>query len=118
MGGRCWSLAGAVFCRRGRRRNGDLTVRNGLIRRLLFAAAALAAAMCCGDESSHPAGWRHEPWCAVIEYDDVTWDCSYRTFDACYQNVIAGNKGSCNPNPDGPDPQTAFPKPQKRHAPR
>jgi hypothetical protein len=90
------------------------------IRRLTFAAAALTAAMGFDMRASH-AAWREEPWCAVIEYDaDVTWDCSYRTFEECYPNVLAGNKGFCSPSPAGPGPAaSAAPrKPRKRHAQR
>ncbi len=56
-----------------------------------------------------PPAWRENPWCAVIDYGDggVTWDCNYRTFEECYPNVLAGNKGSCNLNPAGPGPQAA-----------
>jgi hypothetical protein len=75
----------------------------------ILAAAALVAAMGVNIPASHAAGWRHEPWCAVFEYDDVTWDCSYRTFEECYPNVIGGIRGSCNPSPDGPGASVAAP---------
>jgi hypothetical protein len=82
----------------------------------IFTAATLAAALSSAVPAGHAEGWRHEPWCAVIEYEaDVTWDCSYRTFEACYPNVIAGNKGFCSPNPDAAT-ATAPQKPRKRHA--
>lgn len=44
------------------------------------------------------------PWCAVIDYGDggVSWQCDYRSFEECYPNVIAGNKGFCEVNPYGP----------------
>ena len=63
-----------------------------------------------------PPRWRENPWCAVIDYDDggVTWDCNYRTFEECYPNVLAGNKGSCNLNPAGPGPQAATPAADQR----
>ena len=87
--------------------------------KLIFAAAALAAAMSFNIPAGHAAGWRHEPWCAVFEYDDVTWDCSYRTFEECYPNVIGGIRGSCNPSPDGPGASVAAPAaayhPHKKH---
>jgi len=75
----------------------------------IFAAAALAAAMSFNIPAGHAAGWRHEPWCAILEYDDVTWDCSYRTFEECYPNVIGGIRGSCSPNPDGSGASLATP---------
>ncbi|MGB7780289.1 MAG: hypothetical protein WCF86_02030, partial [Pseudolabrys sp.] len=27
------------------------------------------------------------------------WDCRYHTFAECQPNVLAGNRGFCNPNP-------------------
>jgi len=40
-------------------------------------------------------------WCAVISWGDgsVRWDCTYRSIEQCRPNVIAGNRGFCNPNP-------------------
>jgi hypothetical protein len=75
--------------------------------KLIFAAAAVAATIGVNIPAGHAAGWRHEPWCAILEYDDVTWDCSYRTFEECYPNVIGGIRGSCSPNPDGPGASAA-----------
>lgn len=37
------------------------------------------------------------PWCAVIS--DGYWDCQYRSIEECRPNVLAGNRGWCNPNP-------------------
>jgi hypothetical protein len=96
-------------------------VARTIIPKSIFAAAALAAAAISFDvPAGQAAGWRHEPWCAVFEYDDVTWDCSYRTFEECYPNVIGGIRGSCNPNPDGPGASAAAPaatpKPKKHRA--
>jgi hypothetical protein len=41
------------------------------------------------------------PWCAVITIgeDSVIWDCRYRSVEECRPNVLAGNRGFCNPNP-------------------
>jgi hypothetical protein len=75
----------------------------------IFAAVALAATMSFNIPAGHAAGWRHEPWCAFFEYDDVTVDCSYRTFEECYPNVIGGIRGTCGPNPDGPGVSAAAP---------
>ena len=94
-----------------------------IIPKSIFAAAALAAAVISFDiPAGHAAGWRENPWCAVIDYGDggVTWECNYRTFEECYPNVLAGNKGFCNLNPAGPGSQGAPPaashKPRKHHA--
>jgi hypothetical protein len=69
-----------------------------------IALAALAAAVCFGV----PAAWAvgDAPWCAVINLGagDVYWDCEYRTVEECVPNVLAGNRGFCNLNPEGPGP--------------
>jgi hypothetical protein len=41
------------------------------------------------------------PWCAVISLGagDVHWECIYRSIEECRPNVLAGNRGFCNPNP-------------------
>jgi hypothetical protein len=58
------------------------------------------------------------PWCAFISLGPggVYEDCQYRSLEECRPNVLAGNRGFCNPNPrwvDGP----ARPHPRgKRHA--
>ena len=35
---------------------------------------------------------------------DARWDCRYRTVEECVPNVIAGDRGSCSPNPYGSGP--------------
>src|SRR5258708_22300210 len=94
--------------------------------KLVFAAAAAFAALLSLDgPAAHAAApWRENPWCAVIDYGDggVTWECNYRTFEECYPNVLAGNKGFCNLNPAGPGPQAAaaaaYQPHRKRHVQR
>ena len=87
-------------------------------------AAAAALIVCLTASPADAAAWRENPWCAVIDYGDggVTWECSYRTFEECYPNVIAGNKGTCTQNPAAGGPQASAPavsqKPRKRHAQR
>jgi len=91
---------------------------NTLIAKSIFAAAAAVTFLGCTTSAGHAAGWRHEPWCAFFEYDDVTVDCSYRTFEECYPNVIGGIRGTCGPNPDGagaPTPAAAVRKQKKQH---
>jgi Protein of unknown function (DUF3551) len=88
-----------------------------IIMRLMFAAAALAAALCFDIPASRAFG--DAPWCAVknLGRNDVYWDCQYRTFEACYPNALA-DRGFCNLNP-WPGPSTpntaAHPRHQKRH---
>lgn len=111
-----YPAAGVCLLPQWERANEDIAVMKTIIPKSIFAAAALAAVMSFDVPAGHAAGWRHEPWCAVFEYDDVTWDCSYRTFEECYPNVIGGIRGSCNPNPDGPGASAAAPKPKKHRA--
>lgn len=80
-----------------------------LIAKSVFAATAMLMVFGWNLPASHAAGWRHEPWCAFFEYDDVTVDCSYRTIEECTQNVIGGIRGTCGPNPDGPGVSAATP---------
>jgi hypothetical protein len=41
------------------------------------------------------------PWCAVMNFGNGSayWDCQYSSLAACVPNVLAGNRGFCNPNP-------------------
>ena len=68
--------------------------------RIVWAFAGAAALLFLVIQSSQ-AGYGDAPWCAVINIGagDVYWDCRYRTFEACWPNVIAGNRGFCNVNP-------------------
>ena len=83
--------------------------------RIFFAAAALAFLTFC----LQPAAVYHEaPWCAVLGMGKgVYWDCQYQSFEACRPNVLAGNRGWCNPSPyfvsNGP---TSHQYSRKRHA--
>jgi len=68
--------------------------------RLIFAIAALAVVFFV----LQPAKAAYEaPWCAVIENGtgSVYWDCQYHSFEDCYRrgNILAGNRGFCNPSP-------------------
>jgi hypothetical protein len=50
------------------------------------------------------------PWCAVANIaGNVQWDCHYRSVEACAPDVVAGNRGVCNPNPRY-EPPMARPK--------
>ena len=65
----------------------------------LVAIAALAGA-CFGLQ---PAQAYETPWCAIIQNGtgSVYWDCQYSSFEQCYRkgNILAGNRGFCNPSP-------------------
>ncbi len=64
----------------------------------ILASAAVATSFLW---SAQPAQAREAPWCAVISTtdDSVYWDCQYSSFEQCRPNVLAGNRGWCNPNP-------------------
>jgi hypothetical protein len=67
-----------------------------------FVTALLAATTMIGTGAAHAAA----PWCAVVgtARGAVYWDCQYASFEACYPNILGGNRGFCNPNPayEGP----------------
>jgi hypothetical protein len=65
----------------------------------MFAAFVLAAALCFYIPASKAD--LDAPWCAVFSagMGGAIWDCRYRSIEECRPNVIAGNRGWCNPNP-------------------
>jgi hypothetical protein len=65
--------------------------------RMILAAAALAS---LAFSPQAVADYHEAPWCAVIGMGKgVYWDCQYRSAEECVPNVLAGNRGWCNPNP-------------------
>ena len=70
--------------------------------KIAIAAAGLAMGSMCGASASHASS--DAPWCAVINLGmgDARWDCRYRTVEECVPNVVAGDRGSCSPNPHNP----------------
>jgi hypothetical protein len=69
------------------------------MQRILLAGAVFIAAMAL---EQRPAQARDsDPWCAVFSLGsgDIIWDCQYSSFEQCYPNVLAGNRGFCNHNP-------------------
>ena len=70
------------------------------IMRLLLTLAALVVVLCFDVQSSR-AYYGNGPWCAVINVGtgSVIWDCQYRSVEECVPNVLAGNRGFCNPSP-------------------
>jgi hypothetical protein len=69
------------------------------MRRIILAAVAVIAALAF---NAPPALAREAPWCGVIEQsrNNVYWDCRYNSFETCVSNVIAGQRGFCNQNPN------------------
>ncbi len=87
--------------------------------RLMLAIAALGAMLFYNIPASQ-AYIGNGPWCAFINVGtgEVFEDCQYWTLDACVPNVLAGNRGTCNPNPrwEGAQrPTAAHKKHHKRH---
>jgi len=70
-----------------------------MTRVILVATAALAGVIV----GLQPAQAYEAPWCAVIQNStsSVYWDCQYSSFEDCYRrgNILAGNRGTCNPSP-------------------
>jgi hypothetical protein len=68
--------------------------------RTIFFALVAAATVGIGPQlaKAHTA-----PWCAVIQNGtgSMYWDCQYSSFEQCYRkgNILAGNRGFCNPSP-------------------
>jgi uncharacterized protein DUF3551 len=82
--------------------------------RMIFAAVVALAAVVFGLQ---PAKAYEAPWCAVINTGlDVHWDCQYRSIEECRPNVLAGNRGWCNPNPYFVNNPTEHRRSAKRHA--
>jgi len=66
--------------------------------RFILVATAIAAAMLLDLRTSQ--AYYEGPWCAVTNIGrEMSWNCSMRTLEMCRQEVIAGNRGFCNPNP-------------------
>jgi hypothetical protein len=68
--------------------------------RLTLAIAAFAAVWFYSIPASQ-AYMGNDPWCAFIDIGtgEIFEDCQYRTLEECVPNVLAGNRGTCNPNP-------------------
>jgi hypothetical protein len=68
------------------------------MRRMLIATALTAATFCVGTDAARAY---EGPWCALenVGGNTVRENCSMRTLEMCVQEVIAGNRGFCNPNP-------------------
>jgi hypothetical protein len=70
------------------------------MRFMLIATVVAAAAMLFDLRASRAY---EGPWCALTNRGRaMVADCSMRTLEMCVQEVIAGNRGFCNPNPRWP----------------
>lgn len=68
-----------------------------MIRILAIAGVVLAAISL----EMRPVRAYEGPWCAIVNYGNSAAyeDCQYASLEACRPNVLAGNRGFCNPNP-------------------
>ena len=68
-----------------------------MMRILAIAGAALVVI----PFEASPAQAYEGPWCAIQNMGNGSAyeDCQYATLEACRPNVLAGNRGFCNPNP-------------------
>ena len=66
--------------------------------RFILIAVAMAAAMLFDLRASQAV---QRPWCAGTNRGGGTfsYNCTIPTFEMCVQEVIAGNRGFCSPNP-------------------
>jgi len=95
-------------------------MRNLLIGAVFFAALAFGGRPAA---AYYPPVGDRAPWCAVVNLGpgDAYWDCRYTSLEQCRPNVLAGNRGFCNPNPRWvgwnapPEPP---PHRHRRHVPR
>ena len=80
------------------------------MKRIIFVVAIMLSVAALG---AAPAQSQvgNAPWCAVMSMDvgAVYWDCQYYRFEDCVPNVLAGNRGFCNPNPRW-EPKADVPK--------
>ncbi len=65
----------------------------------MLAAIVLIAAMAFDLRPASAFG--NGPWCSAVVFDhSVVKSCVYRTFEECLPNVLGGNRGFCEQNPD------------------
>ena len=72
--------------------------------RFMLIATAVAMAMLFDPRASRAY---QGPWCAgTSRGHSFVYNCSMRTLEQCVSEVIAGNRGFCNPNPYYRGPET------------
>jgi hypothetical protein len=66
-----------------------------------FLLIAASTVLLLGGVRDSDAYYGYGPWCAVqsIGHGTVTENCSMQSFEQCRLEVIAGNRGFCQPNP-------------------
>ena len=85
------------------------------MKHLLYAGAIVLVALTLKPQAAQARP--EAPWCAVINlgFGDVYWDCQYNSIEECRPNVLAGNRGFCNPNPRYDGWYRQAEKPHSRH---
>ena len=85
--------------------------------RILLAAAALATIVTIGPRPA--AAYGTAPWCAVFDtgWQNVVWDCRFRTLEACVPWILTGNRGFCDQNPALQDKVKPQRRGRSRHSP-
>jgi hypothetical protein len=84
-----------------------------IVFRLAIIGAGLASGSFFGAAAAYASG--DAPWCAVMQLGEgaQATDCQYETAQECAPAVIAGNRGSCSPNPYYSPPPAAASVPSK-----
>ena len=81
----------------------------------IIIVTAVAAAMLQDPRASQAY---ERPWCALTEIggEAMYENCTIPTFELCVQEVIAGNRGFCIPNPrwQAPGPAPRQPRGQRK----
>jgi hypothetical protein len=93
---------------------GDPIAAKGVVGIMLI-VTAVAAAMLLDPRASQAY---EMPWCALTEIAGGAMyeNCTIPTFELCVQEVIAGNRGFCIPNPrwQAPRPAARQPRGQRK----
>jgi hypothetical protein len=83
--------------------------------RIILVATALTAAVSLDPRASQAY---ERPWCALTDIGGGVMheNCTLPTFEMCVQEVIAGNRGFCIPNPrwQVPAPAPRQPRGQRK----
>jgi len=84
------------------------------MRSVLIVILAAGSALLLGPAASHAYG--SGPWCAMVNTGgNEEWNCGFASLDLCRQQVIAGNRGFCNPNPAWQGPAPTVRRHGRRH---
>ena len=68
----------------------------------VFAVTATLAGAFFVQVTASQAQDGNAPWCAVVNigFDEISRSCIFQTVEDCVPHVLAGNRGSCEPNSD------------------